>query len=123
MTPKRKQFVIEYTLDFNATQAAIRAGYSERTAYSIGHDLLKIPEIKEAIAERVASLCVGPDEVLTRLGAMARGETPTRITGDTPTYDTHAALQSVGKVHAMFIDKQQIEQLDGLEIIDDDEEG
>jgi len=45
------RFVKEYLVDLNATQAAIRAGYSAKTAYSIGHENLKKPEIAEAIAE------------------------------------------------------------------------
>lgn len=41
MTPKQKVFVTEYLKDFNATKAAIRAGYSPKTAYSIGPSLLR----------------------------------------------------------------------------------
>lgn len=43
------KFIEEYLVDFNATQAAIRAGYSQRTAGSQGFDLLKKPEIQQAI--------------------------------------------------------------------------
>jgi len=50
LNAKQKTFVEEYLIDLNATQAAIRAGYSEKTAYSIGSELLKKPEIQEAIA-------------------------------------------------------------------------
>lgn len=50
MTPKQEAFVREYLIDLNATQAAIRAGYSEATAYSIGNENLSKPEIAEAIA-------------------------------------------------------------------------
>ena len=49
MTGKQQIFILEYLKDFNATQAAIRAGYSSRTAYSIGNELLRKPEIKQAI--------------------------------------------------------------------------
>lgn len=49
LTVKQKQFADEYLVDFNATQAAIRAGYSEKTAYSIGWENLRKPEIKEYI--------------------------------------------------------------------------
>jgi hypothetical protein len=48
--------VQEYCKDFNATQAGIRAGYSEKTAGSQAHDLLKNPEIRAAIEERKAQL-------------------------------------------------------------------
>lgn len=49
MTPKQQRFVEEYLIDLNATQAAIRAGYSEKTAYSIGQENLTKPEIAKAI--------------------------------------------------------------------------
>lgn len=49
MTPKQQRFVQEYLIDCNATQAAIRAGYSEKTAYSIGQENLNKPEIADAI--------------------------------------------------------------------------
>ncbi len=56
MTPKQQRFAEEYVVDHNATQAAIRAGYSEKTAYSIGHENLKKPEIAAAIAAEQARL-------------------------------------------------------------------
>lgn len=46
LTGKQDRFCREYMTDYNATQAAIRAGYSEHTAYSIGHENLRKPEIK-----------------------------------------------------------------------------
>ena len=51
LTPKQQRFVEEYLIDLNATQSAIRAGYSEKTAYSVGHENLKKPEIQKAIEE------------------------------------------------------------------------
>ncbi|RLI35947.1 hypothetical protein DRO66_06555 [Candidatus Bathyarchaeota archaeon] len=45
MTDKQKRFCEEYVLDWNATRAAIAAGYSEKTAYSIGNENLSKPEI------------------------------------------------------------------------------
>jgi len=50
LTPKQRAFVREYLIDLNATQAAIRAGYSEDTAYSIGAENLKKPQIEAAIS-------------------------------------------------------------------------
>lgn len=49
MNGKRRRFVEEYVVDLNATKAAIRAGYSARTAGAIGHELLKEPEIQRAV--------------------------------------------------------------------------
>ncbi|MBN6075790.1 terminase small subunit [Aggregatibacter actinomycetemcomitans] len=51
LTNKQKRFIEEYLIDLNATQAAIRAGYSEKTAYSIGQENLNKPEIQRGIAE------------------------------------------------------------------------
>lgn len=53
LTPKQKLFVYEYLIDLNATQAAIRAGYSENSAHDIGCENLEKPEIIEAIQERM----------------------------------------------------------------------
>lgn len=51
LTAKQGRFVEEYLIDLNATQAAIRAGYSAKTAYSIGQENLSKPEIAEAVCE------------------------------------------------------------------------
>jgi phage terminase small subunit len=54
LTIKERLFVGEYLVDLSATDAAIRAGYSARTAYSIGSRLLKKPEIAAEIEKRMA---------------------------------------------------------------------
>jgi len=51
LTLKQTRFVEEYLLDGNGTQAAIRAGYSEKTAYATAAENLRKPQIKKAIAE------------------------------------------------------------------------
>ena len=51
LTDKQQRFVEEYLIDLNATQAAIRAGYSEKTAKSIGQENLTKPDIQKAIEE------------------------------------------------------------------------
>jgi hypothetical protein len=56
LTSKQESFVREYAIDMNATQAAIRAGYSEKAAYSQGHRLLKNVEITEAIELEAARI-------------------------------------------------------------------
>jgi phage terminase small subunit len=53
LTDKQQQFVLEYLKDLNATQAAIRAGYSEKTARSIAAENLSKPYIAEAIQEEM----------------------------------------------------------------------
>ena len=71
MTKKQKRFVEEYLIDLNATQAAIRAGYSPDTAGSIGAENLKKPEIKsridKAMAERSKRTGINQDRVLQEL--------------------------------------------------------
>ena len=56
MTDKQRRFVDEYLIDLNATQAAIRAGYSEKTARYIGYENLTKPHISNAIQERMEQL-------------------------------------------------------------------
>jgi len=56
MTPKQKAFVAEYLANgFNATKAAISAGYSERSASSIGEENLRKPEIATLLAKKVGT--------------------------------------------------------------------
>lgn len=56
LNDKQQRFVTEYLVDLNATQAAIRAGYSEKTARSIGHELLTKPDVEAAVAAGRAKL-------------------------------------------------------------------
>jgi phage terminase small subunit len=71
LTPKQARFVEEYLLDLNATQAAIRAGFSARTANKIGAQLLAKPlvskALEEALAARAARVQVKADDVLREL--------------------------------------------------------
>ena len=56
LTPKQQRFVAEYLIDFNATQAAIRSGYSAKTACKIGGENLRKPAIYERIQARFNEL-------------------------------------------------------------------
>lgn len=71
LTAKQKQFCDEYVKDYNATQAAIRAGYSEKTASSQASRLLKNPAVIERIKEKQKELldthCMTEDRVLAEL--------------------------------------------------------
>lgn len=71
LTIKQDMFCLEYIIDFNATQAAIRAGYSQRTAQAIGAENLTKPLIQaciaELIAERVNAVSMDAQYVLKRL--------------------------------------------------------
>lgn len=78
LTAKQQRFCDEYLIDLNATAAAIRAGYSEKTAYRTGADNLRKPQIKKYIdqrmAEKEAELIADQDEVLRYLTSVLRGE-------------------------------------------------
>lgn len=56
LTGKQALFIKFYVTEFNATKSAIAAGYSKDTAYSIGNELLKKPEIQEAIEKEKAKM-------------------------------------------------------------------
>ena len=78
MTAKQKRFCDEYLTDMNATQAAIRAGYSDKTAAVIATENLRKPNISEYIEKRMAEkekqLIADQDEVMKYLTAVMRRE-------------------------------------------------
>jgi len=72
LTPKQIAFVEEYLVSRNATQAAIKAGYSPETARSIGSENLTKPDISIYIKKRLGELSATADEVITRLTSHSR---------------------------------------------------
>ena len=78
LTAKQQRFCDEYLIDLNATQAAIRAGYSEKTARQMGTENLSKPSIREYIdnrmAEKEAALVADQNEVMKYLSAVMRRE-------------------------------------------------
>lgn len=120
MTPKQKRFCDEYLIDLNATQAAIRAGYSKKTAQAIGTENLTKPLLKEYIenrmAEKESELIAGQDEVLQYLTAVMRGEDKeerltTNTLGEVETIETVVqgnrlkAAEMLGKRYGLFTEK------------------
>ena len=75
MTEKQKRFCHEYLIDLNATQAAIRAGYSESRASEIGYQLLQKTTVSEAISEALAERSrrtgINQDRVIQELARIA----------------------------------------------------
>lgn len=75
MTPKQSLFVQEYLIDLNATRAAIRAGYSVKTAKSIGQRLLTYVDVKkaidDAISERGQRTEITQDRILRELARIS----------------------------------------------------
>ena len=77
LTPKQRKFVAEYLVDLNATRAAIRAGYSEKTADRIGPELLGKTCVREAVEaaqkRREKRTEITQDRVLNELARVAFG--------------------------------------------------
>lgn len=78
LTEKQRRFCLEYPIDLNATQAAIRAGYSPRSANRTAHVLLTKESVRELINTRIAEidddLMAKGDEVLKYLTSVMRGD-------------------------------------------------
>ena len=116
MTKKQKRFVEEYLIDLNATQAAIRAGYSPDTAYSIGNENLKKPEIKtridKAMAERSKRTGVNADRVVMELAKIAFVNADDVIDFKTATVKEGALPEDLAAIQSV---KVKIFGEDGLE--------
>lgn len=98
LSKKRQAFVEHYLRCWNASEAARLAGYSEKTAGSIGHENLKIPEIQDAIQARLDELKMSADEVLLRLADQARSTMADFIDPERGEIDLKRAEQR-GKLH------------------------
>lgn len=120
MNARQRKFCDEYLVDCNATQAAIRAGYSPKTAYSIGVENLKKPELKDYIDEHLERMhnekTADAQEVLEYLTSVMRGEheeETLRMIGDgvqkidkieVSAKDRIKAAELIGKRFGMFKD-------------------
>lgn len=118
LNAKQKRFSEEYLVDLNATQAAIRAGYSEKTAYSMGQRLLKNVEVRSYIDARLEEIrserTADAQEVLEYLTSVMRGEHKDevlRFVGDgvqapidisVSARDRMKAAELIGKRYGMF---------------------
>lgn len=107
MTKKQKRFVEEYLIDLNATQAAIRAGYSPDTAYSIGNENMKKPEIKakidKAMAERSRRTGVNADRVVMELAKIAFVNAGDVIDAETATLKPDAAKEDTAAIQSVKV--------------------
>ena len=107
MTKKQKLFVEEYLIDLNATQAAIRAGYSPETAYSIGNENLKKPEVKAAIdkamAERSRRTGISQDRVLQELAKIGFAKITDVVDPDTAKILSNAKEEDLACIQSIKI--------------------
>lgn len=122
MNFQQQAFADEYVACLNASEAARRAGYTGKHIRNTAYKLLQREDIREYVAMKLAQAHVPAEEVIERLGRMARGEIPTkRVVGDREReeYDYKGAAESLGRVYAIFVDKQEIDlQIEGMEIVD-----
>ena len=125
MTEKQKRFCDFYIETGNATQAAIKAGYSEKTAKQIGQENLTKPDLRAYIDERLAELknerTADAQEVLEYLTAVMRGEykeatligegegAQAVVDIDVGAKDRLKAAELLGKRHALFTDKVDLQ--------------
>ena len=136
LTAKQKRFCDEYLIDLNATQAAIRAGYSKKTAYAIGNENLKKLEIKnyidERMAEKEAALIADQDEVLKYLTKVLRGESSASVLARNEIgaeqviikppdeKERLKAAELLGKRYSLFTDKVNVDGIVPVVIAGDD---
>lgn len=125
LTAKKQRFCDEYLISFNATQAAIKAGYSEKTAYSQGQRLLKNVEVKAYLDEQKERIhsekTADAKEVMEYLTSVLRGESSSSVLARNELgadrviikppdeKEKLKAAELLGKAHMMFTDKVQQE--------------
>lgn len=137
LTPRQKKFCDEYLISGNATDAAIKAGYSPKTAKSIGQRLLTFVDLKKYIEtelERLHSAKIADaQEVLEYLTSVMRGkhtEQVLKLGGDgiqevedinVPTRERLKAAELIGKRYALFRDKVDLGGAVPVVIMGDDQ--
>ncbi len=120
LTPKQKNFADEYIITGNATQSAIKAGYSEKYANTNASKLLQNTTIKTYIDERLKQIedekTMDMKEVIQRLTAIARGETVEEqvinsggvVEIGVKTGDRIRAMELIGKRYGAWTDKKEV---------------
>ena len=141
LNARQKAFCEYYVASGNATDAAIKAGYSERTAKSIGQRLLTFVDIKKYIDELMQKLeserIATAEEVLQNLTAMMRGEIQEEVIvvegegegvssarimkKQVSAKDRIKAAELLGKRHSLFTDKTKIEGTLPVMIVGEDD--
>ena len=135
LTLKQQRFADEYIISGNATQAATLAGYSKKTARSIGQENLTKLDIKKYIDERLEELesskIAKQDEVLQYLTSIMRGlETEQTLRGmgegmqaiddiEVSAKDRIKAAELLGKRYAMWTEKQEVTGDIAVTFVDD----
>lgn len=137
MTLRQQKFCDEYLISGNATDAAIKAGYSPKTAYSMGNENLNKPELKayiETELDKIHSAKIADaEEVMKYLTAVMRGEHTEEIPllcGDgcqeltqkeVGAKERLKAAELIGKRYGLFTDKVGLEGAVPVVIMGDDQ--
>lgn len=139
MTGKQRRFCDEYLIDQNGTQAAIRAGYSKKTARQIADQLLSKLDIRSYIDDQLEKMhdktIADAEEVLRYLTSVVRGESESEIvvveaTGDglseaknvkkaPDEKDKLKAAELLGKRYGLYSDKVNLTGTGTVMIVDD----
>lgn len=137
MTPRQQKFVQEYLIDLNAKQAAIRAGYSPKTAQEQASRLLSNVKVQNAIAAFMDNMTISNianiQEIMEHLTAVMRGEATEEVlmfvgngvqqitTKQVSAKDRIRAAELLGKRYELFSDKMNIDGLVPVVIVGDDQ--
>lgn len=123
MTEKQKAFCDYYIETGNATEAAIKAGYSKKTAKVIGSENLTKPYLKQYIDERLAKIedarIAKGEEVLQYLTKVMRGEEKDQFGLDASLQDRTKAAELLGKRYRLFTEKIEVDGVQQVQIVDD----
>lgn len=135
LTEKQKRFADYYIETGNATESAVRAGYSEKTAKEMGYENLTKPHIKSYIDERLSEKenkrIAKQDEVLTYLTSIMRGEHQEQVLQgigkgaqvivemDVSAKDRIKAAELLGKRYGLWVDKQELDVKGAVTFVDD----
>jgi phage terminase small subunit len=139
LNPRQRAFADFYIESLNATESAIKAGYSRKTAKVIANENLTKPYIKayvqQRLAEKESERIMKQDEVLQLLTSIARGEVTeeqvvveghgdgvsagTTIEKQVSAKERVKALELLGKRYGLYVDKMELNGNIGIQIVDD----
>lgn len=126
LTERQRRFADYYIETGNATESAIRAGYSKKTAKEMGHENLTKPHLREYIDKRLEEMAekriMNAEEAMQLLTAIARNEEKEEVVlfGEGGSVieekgisakDRLKAIELIGKRYAMWTEKQQVENI------------
>lgn len=119
LTEKQKRFIEEYLIDLNATQAAIRAGYSPKTANEQGNRLLTNVSVRthvdQAIAERSRRTGINQDRVIQELARIGFLNPDDVINFNNATVDSNASIDDLAAIQSVKVKSSYSENGESIE--------